>query len=51
MRVKERVTIVKFHRFVVPKYQDYWMYQDPSADDVKLAKEMSKKERKYGNLQ
>ena len=27
------------------------MYQDPSSDDVKLAKYTSKKERKYENLQ
>ena len=41
--VEKRVTLAKFRRFVVPKYQDYWMYQYPSAEDIKLAKETSKK--------
>ena len=28
---------------LVPENQDYWMYQYPPADDVKLAKDTSKK--------
>ena len=43
--VKERFTLAKFRRFAVPKNQYYWMYQDPSADYVKLAKEASKKRK------
>ena len=47
IRVGKRVTLPKLRRFVVPEDQDYWMYQDPSSEDVKLEKETSKKERKY----
>ena len=35
--------LAQFRRFVVPEDQDYWMYQDPSAYDVKLENETSKK--------
>ena len=48
--VENRVTLEKFCRFVVPEDKYYWMYQDSSLDDVKLSKETSKKEGKYGNL-
>ena len=39
--VEKRFTLIKFHRFVVSKDQYYWMYQYPSADDVKLSDETS----------
>ena len=51
IRVEKKVTIEKFHRFVVLENQYYWIYQDPAAEDIKLSKVTSKKERKYGNLQ
>ena len=41
----------KFHSFVFLEDQDYWMYQELSAYDIKLAKGTSEKERKYGNPQ
>ena len=43
--------LAQFRRFVVPEDQDYRIYQYPSAYDVKLAKETSRKEGKYGNMQ
>ena len=43
--------IAKFHPFFVSEYQYYWMYQDPSAEYIKLANETSIKERKHGNMQ
>ena len=49
--MKQRVTLANFRRFVVPEDQYYWMYQDPSIEDIKPEKETSKKESKYGNLQ
>ena len=49
--MEKRVTLAKFFQFVVLEDQDCCTYQDPSADDVKLAKETSKKESKNGNLQ
>ena len=45
IRVEKRVSLAKFQLFVVPEEQDCWMYQDPSADDVKLAKDKSKKRK------
>ena len=45
VNVEKRVKLAKFHPFVVPEDQDYWMYQDPSAEDVKFAKKTSKKRK------
>ena len=45
IRIENRATLAKFRRFVVPEDQDYWMYQDPSEDDVKIEKETSKKRK------
>ena len=41
-RVEKRVTLANFRRFVVPEDQDYWLYQDLSAEDIKLSKDTSK---------
>ena len=49
--MEKRVTLEKFRRFVFPEDQDYWMYQDPPEEYIKLAKDISKIERKYGNMQ
>ena len=37
------VTLAKFRRFVVPEDQYYWMYQDLSAEYIKLLREKYKK--------
>ena len=42
-RAENRVMLAKFRRFVVPEDQNYWMYQDPSEEDIKLAKNTSEK--------
>ena len=47
IKVEKRVTFAKFFRFVVPKDKDYWIYQEPSEEYVKLAKETQKKK---GNI-
>ena len=38
IRAEKRVTLAKFRSFVVPKYQYYCMYQDPSEEDIKPSK-------------
>ena len=43
IKVEKRVTLEKFRQIIFPEDQDYRMYQDPSADNVKITKEMSKK--------
>ena len=49
MRVEKRSPLAKLRRFLVPEDQDYWMYQDPLEEDIKLAKDTSKK--KKGNTE
>ena len=39
--MENRVTLAKFRRFAVPEDQDYWIYQYPSAEHIKLANETS----------
>ena len=41
-RAENRVMLAKFRRFVVPEDQNYWMYQDPSEEYIKLVKETFK---------
>ena len=33
----------KFHYFVVPEDQHFWIYQDPPSEYIKLANETFKK--------
>ena len=37
--------LAKFQFCVVPEDQNYWMYQDPSIEYIKLAKDTSKKRK------
>ena len=48
--MENKVTLAKFFRFVVLGDQDGWMYQNPSTEDIKLAKGDIKKECNYENI-
>ena len=41
--VRKRVVLENFRSFVFPEDQYYWMYRDPSSEDIKLAKKTSLK--------
>ena len=41
--MEKRFTLAKFRLLDVPEDQDHWMYQDPSVDNVIIAKDVSDK--------
>ena len=43
MRLEKRVGLENSCRFVVPEDQDYWVYQEPAAEDIKRLKDKFKR--------